>query len=394
MRFPIVATVYRKEMLDLLRDRRTVISMIVIPVLAMPLLMFVMFKLVGRIATSADQEARSMAVGVRVKTPAVLDALHRAGIRTTDRVDLRAGIEQKEISAAVEEGAGPGGAMTLSVYQDSANTTSAAAGGRVRAALAQLREVQIRESLKKSGVSESVLTPFDVKEVNVAPERKMAGMVWGSILGYILLLMMFSGGIYPTIDMTAGEKERKTLEPFLATPVGRGEIVTGKILAAVSAVFVTSILTLSSMVISLKNASLGGPSGSDFGRAMKMIPLDPGTFLIILFTLLPLAVFAASLMMAIAMFARSYKEAQSYLTPLIFLVIVPAFMGGMPGFKLTSAMYLIPILNASQVIRTALLGEITRTPFLITLGANLVYAGIAAFVARKRFEDETVLFRS
>lgn len=389
MRLPMIAAVYRKEMMDLLRDRRTLISMVAIPVLVMPLLMVVMTKVMSNVQERSEEESKTMAIAARVKTPAVLEAIRKAGYKMVDKSDLRAAVEQKEISVAVEETTGPKNILELNVIEDESNPASSFVAAKIRAALAALKEERIRASLQRSGVPESVLSPFEVKQVNVAPARRMAGKIWGSILGYLILLMMFSGGMYPVIDMTAGEKERKTLEPFLSTPIGRGEIVAGKILAAITAIFTTAVLTLSSMVFSLKSFTTGQAA-----KELSVVPLDAGAVALIMLTVLPLAVFAASLMIAIAMFARSFKEGQSYLTPLILIVIFPAFLGGMPGLKLTTALYLIPIFNASQVIRTILMGEVTMLPFLVTLFANLVYAGIAAYIARTRFEDESVLFRT
>jgi sodium transport system permease protein len=388
MQLSMIAAVFRKEGTDLLRDRRTLISMIVIPVLVMPMLMVVITKVMSNVQKRAEQEAKSMAVAVRVNTPAIRNAIETVGYKLVQKSDLRAAIQNKEVSAAVEETPGQG-APAFNVYADESNQTSSFAAGQIREALTRLKDSEVRDSLRKSGLPESVLNPFVIKPVNIAPQSKMAGMVWGSILGYILLLMMFTGGIYPAIDMTAGEKERKTLEPFLATPIGRGEIVVGKIVTAIAVISVTAVLTLTSMIVSLKTFSSG-----DMAKVLSVVPLDARGIALIVLTILPLAVFAASIMIAIAMFARSYKEGQSYLTPLTLIVIFPAFIGGMPGLKMTAALYLIPIFNASQVIRTVLMGEVTAQPFLITLAANLVYAAIAAYIARSRFEDENVLFRT
>jgi sodium transport system permease protein len=388
MRLSMIAAVFRKEGTDLLRDRRTLISMVAIPVLVMPLLMIAITKLMANVQKHAEEEAKSMAVAIRVNTPAVREAIEKIGYRVVEKTDLRAAVQNKEVSAAVDESKIQG-IPAIEVYADESNQTSSFAAGRIREGLTRLKDQQIRESLRKSGVPESVLNPFVVNPVNIAPQRKMAGMVWGSILGYMLLLMMFTGGIYPAIDMTAGEKERKTLEPFLASPIGRGEIVVGKIVTAIAVIVVTALLTLTSMMVSLKAFSSG-----DMAKVLSVVPLDAQGVALIVLTVLPLAVFAASIMIAIAMFARSYKEGQSYLTPLTLIVIFPAFLGGMPGLKMTAAMYLIPIFNASQVIRTVLMGEVAARPFFITLAANLVYASIAAYIARSRFENENVLFRT
>ena len=135
-------------------------------------------------------------------------------------------------------------------------------------------------------------------------------------------------------------------------------------------------------------------NGAELRQMMGTIPLDTGTVTLIALTLIPLAVFAASGMFAIALKARSFKEAQTYLTPLLMLVIFPALLGGLPGLTITPVLCLIPIFNASQIIRGVLLGDVSMLNFGITLAANLFYAGIAFFMATRMFEDENVLFRT
>ncbi len=388
MRLPMIVAIYRKEILDLTRDRRTMISMVLLPVLLIPLLLNVSTRLISRVQENAAQEARSMAVAVKSLSPAVREALEKSGISVAPGDDLKEAVLNKTAAAGVEES----GAV-VRIVLDGSNPTSSAAAERVRAALDALKDAKVREALAGSGISPSVLTPFTVKRDNVAGARKMAGMMWGSMLGYLLLLMMFSGGMHPVIDMTVGEKERKTMEALLAAPAHRKEIVIGKGLAAMTAIFMTAILTLGSLVISLKGSSLGGKS-TEAREMFATIPLDAHTVAMIVITLLPLAVFAASLMIAIALFAKSAKEAGSYLTPLLMAVIFPALMGGLAGIKVTPLLCLIPIFNASQIIRGILLGDATMTNFAITTVANLVYAGIAFWVATRTFENENVLFRS
>jgi sodium transport system permease protein len=215
--------------------------------------------------------------------------------------------------------------------------------------------------------------------------------------------MMFTGGMYTVLDMTAGEKERKTLEALLASPARRSEIVMGKILVAITAVLATAVLQLGSLAYTLKHSSgaMGGvgrgAQGADLAelrRSMGTVPLDASTAGLIAVIFIPLAIFAASLMFAIALKARSFKEGQTYLTPLIMLVIFPALLGGLPGLKMTPALCLIPIFNASQMIHGILTGEASPTNFLITMAANLVYSAIAFRLATRMFEDERVLFRS
>jgi sodium transport system permease protein len=391
MRLSIVSAIFRKEMLDLVRDRRTLISMVVVPVLLVPLLLNVSTRLMSRMQENAEQEAKSMAVAVKATTPALRQALEKAQIQIVERDDLKDAVLKKSVAAGVEEI--PGTPVEVQIYADNSNPTSSAAAARVRVALDDLRDEKVRESLQNSGIPASVLTPFVVKRTNIAGARKMAGMAWGSLLGYLLLLMMFTGGMYPIIDMTAGEKERKTMEALLASPASRMEIVLGKNFAAMTAIFITAILTLGSLVYSLKSSKVNAKT-PEVQEMMRTIPLDAHTLTLIAVTLVPLAMFAASLMFAIALFARSYKEGQSYLMPLLMVVIFPALMGGLSGMQMTPALCLIPIFNVSQMLRGILLGDFTTANFAITTGANLVYAAIAFVVATRQFENENVLFRS
>jgi sodium transport system permease protein len=391
MRLSIVNAIFRKEMLDLVRDRRTLISMVVVPLLVIPLLLNVSTRLITRMQEKSEEEAKSMAVAVRVTTPGLREALEKAQIQLVEKDDLKDSVLTKAVAAGVEEI--PGTPPEVLIYADNSNPTSSAAAARVRVALDDLKDQKVHDSLRNSGIPASVLTPFIVKRTNIAGARKMAGMAWGSMLGYVLLLLMFTGGMYPVIDMTAGEKERRTMEALLSSPASRMEIVLGKNLAAMAAIFITAILTLGSLVYSIKGNRMNSKSPG-VQEMMGTIPLDGHTVTMIAVTLVPLAMFAASLMFAIALAARSFKEGQSYLTPLALVVIFPALIGGISGLTMTPALCLIPIFNASQMIRGIMLGDATTANFVITTVANLVYAGIAFFIATRQFENENVLFRS
>jgi sodium transport system permease protein len=394
MRFSLIKAIYQKELLDLVRDRRTLISMVVVPVVVLPLIFSLATRVTSRMEQNAEQEAATIGIAVRVSTPSFREALEKTGLQLSEKDDLKAAVENKTSAAAVEEI--PGTPPQIVIYVDSSNPTSSAAADKIRMALNDLREQEIRGSLRNSGIPASVLTPFIVKRTNIASQRQMSGGLWGMIIPYLLLLIMFTTGMYPVIDMTAGEKERKTLEAFLASPASRQEIVMGKIMAAMTAILVTAALTLGSMVYSISKNKLGGRSDEarEVSSAMSSIPLDPHTVTLIAAIILPMAIFAASVMFTIALFARSFKEGQSYLTPLAFIVIVPAFLGGMPGLHLTPVLCLIPIFNASMMIRAVLLGDVSMVNFAVTLAANLVYAGIAFFIATRMFDRESVLFRT
>jgi len=393
MRPFIVKAIFQREMLDMVRDRRALISMVVVPLFVFPLLISLMTRIIPRIQEKSQTEAKSASIALHVTTPGVRQALEQSGLKVVEADDLKAAVLNKTVSASVEET--PGTPPAIQIYIDNSNTTSTATGDRIRELLLDARNKQVRESLRNSGLDPQVLTPYTMLRTNIAGDKKMSGAAWGSMLGYVLLLLMFTGGMYPVIDMTAGEKERKTIEAFLASPARRSEIVLGKTLAAAIATLATAALTMGSLVYSVKSnaGKLQGGAGSP-NAVMGTIPLDAHSLALITAALVPMALFAASVMFAIALIARSYKEAQTYLMPLIFIVIFPALLGGLPGLEFSPALYLIPIFNTSQIIHGILLGDVSMVNYGITLAANLVYAGIAFFLATKMFQDERVLFRS
>jgi sodium transport system permease protein len=391
MRLSSVSTIYRKEMLDTIRDRRTLISMVVVPIAAMPLLFLLISAFVSSAEKKAGDEAETVAVRGGERLPGLLNALAGAGFKLASRDDLKAAIEKKEIAAGVEPVELPGERnIEVRVYADLTRRGSEVASGRIRTALADFREQSIRMKLIALGLPAAIADPFSVKPVNIAPEKKMAGLLWGSLLGYVVVLLMFTGGMYPAIDMTAGEKERRTLEVVLSSPAGRSAIILGKILATTTAVFLTALLSVASLFVSLHFASFG----KAFARAAGNIPLDGGNVALMLVVLAPMAILAASLMVAIALFAKSFKEAQSYLTPLVMAAVFPLVVGMLPGMQLTPALALVPLFNVCQLIKEIFLGEYSRLAFAITMVSNVVYAGVAFYAAVRVFSNERVLFRT
>lgn len=421
MRWQMIQTVLGKEMLEMIRDRRAIISMIVVPLLLFPLLIVGAITLIPRIAQGGNDRLHAEAIPVRVSSSVSLDgleaeigqALKQADLTWTsagpDR-DLKAEVDSQRSLIAIEvlpfaEAGVPEDVLgevavapRMIVYFNTAAPASVAASNEVEDILIGLRDRHVRAELAGAGLQESLLDPFVVRRDNAANQRQTAGAVWGSILGYMLILMMFSGGMYPIMDMTAGEKERKTLEAYLASPAKRSEIVMGKILAGIAAILMTGFLMMASLVVSFRLASLLG-TGEDAStqrmrEVMGTIPLDGESVGLLMATLLPLALLAAAVMFAISLGARSFKEAQTYLTPMLFVVIVPGLLGGLPGFSTSPILSLIPILNSSQVIRAILIGDPPMLNFALTLVSNLIYAAAAIFVATRLAHREQVLFRT
>ncbi|MGE5486442.1 MAG: ABC transporter permease [bacterium] len=387
-----VPAIYRKEMLDLIRDRRAIVSMVVVPVLAMPLLFFVLGKIVTRVEQKATADANIVAVRNLERLPGLLNALVGYNFEVKMHDDPRAAVENKEVPAALEPVETSEG-ITLTLYIDDSRPESSAAGDKLKETLDAFRTDTVKLRLRSYGVPEAVLSPFSIKRENVAPKQRMAGFMWGGILGYLVVLLMFTGGMYPAIDATAGEKERRTLEVVLSSPAGRNELILGKILATTTAVFATAVLTVSSLLVSFRYVEFGSET-QKLRETLGNLPIDVHTMGLVLVALLPTAIMGASIMIAVALFAKSFKEAQSYLTPLLSAIIFPLIVGMMPGVTLTPASALIPLFNVCQLVKQIIQGEYAASNFAIVMAANAIYAVVAFFAAVRVFNDEKVLFRT
>lgn len=388
MSFQCVNAVYQKEMLEISRDRRTLISMVLMPVVVMPLL----FSMIGRFAASSSQDAERDAAKIAISPGliprAVSDALKSGGLALIEKANPRSAVEAKEVAAGISA-SGTEGEEQFEIYLDKTRQASEIAGEKASVILGTLKDETVRNSLRGSGVSEKLLTPFTVTSVNVASEKKMGGFIFGTSIGYVVVILMVTGTLYPAVDTAAGEKERRTLEALICSPAPRNDLVMGKILACATASFITGVLALAAMLYSYKSGSMKALMG---GKVSFDI-LDPAAIGLVFVCVIPLAMLFASLMVAISFFAKSYKEGQSYLTPLLLVVIFPAVLGMLPGMELTPLLALIPVFNVCQVIKALFLGNIPGLALAITCGSNLVYAGLAYLFAVRVFRAEGVLFR-
>ncbi|HEV2445882.1 MAG TPA: ABC transporter permease subunit [Candidatus Sulfopaludibacter sp.] len=385
-----VSVVYRKELLELVRDRRTLVSMVLVPIIAIPLLFFVMQYFISSSEKQAAQEAINIAVPPRIGMPGLEDTLKAAGFHLVPASDLRAAVGPKKAAAGIEATRNEAGEAVVRLYVDGSRGASDVAAAKLRVALGTLKDAQVRAALAGSRVSEKVLTPFTIAETDVAPKGKKASQTLGGLIGYMLILMIFSGCMYPSIDMTAGEKERRTIEILLSSRAGRDEIVLGKILAASTAAFVTGALNVFSLTVSFQT----GMMGEKIRGFLQGVHLNASGVALLLIAVVPTAITAAAVMITISSFAKSFKEGQSYLSPLIMVVVFPAVIGLLPGMDANPRLALLPVFNVSQLIKSIFAGDYTAAAFVVSFASNFVYAAVAFAIAVRIYQREDVLFRT
>lgn len=414
MNWKHILTVYFKELRDSLRDRRTLISMIVVPTLVMPALVFGVGTVMSKVIKKARDETTTLAIVGGADSPAVVAALQadrKFSVRPAS-ADYRQLISDKKIRLAVEIPAGfeaalkAGTPKVVNLYHYEGELKSGLGVAAVERFFRDLRDRTIEARLAERGLAGDLVKPFEVKRQNVAPPEKVGGNLVGGFIPYIIIILCFTGAMYPAMDLTAGEKERGTMETLLCSPVSRINIVLGKFLMVLTASISTMCLSLVSMGVSvmlggsifagerttmaMQNAAAA--KGGDVPAFMPMI--DPAGIFGVFAMIAPVAVLFAALLLAISLFAKSYKEAQSYVSPLIIVIIMPAMLGMLPGIELNAKTALVPILNLSLVCKEMLSGVWHWQYIGLIFASSCLYAAVALAFAVWQFKREDVMFRA
>lgn len=402
MNWRAIQTVYGKEMRDSLRDYRTLISMIVIPTFAIPLLLFGVGTLMFTTMTKARNEIPQVMIIGGDSSSNVL-----AGLRATKEfkfvpatADFTNQIVQQKVRAAVrlppdfDALVRRGEKADVDIYLYVTDVRSDFAAEKLNAYFKNLSDTTVRERLTTRNIPLQILEPFAIQRENVAPLTKVAGSVLGGILPYIIITLCCLSAVYPAIDITAGEKERGTMETILCCPVARINLVLGKFLTVFTISTAAVILSLSSMWATFETARrlLAHVLPGQLLSSISTIEIAglSGVFVM----LLPVAVMLSALMLMVGLFSKSFREAQSYAGPLTLVMIVPTIAGILPGTELNSMLALVPLMNVSLACREMMEGIWHWNYILLIFGSACFYAGIALAITVWMFHREGVIFRS
>jgi len=404
MSWRTIGTVYAKELRDTLRDRRTLISMIVVPTLFMPALILGMGKVASVVVAKAKEEVPRIMVIGGADSPGVLRELRDSGKFKVEKAsaDWKALISDKKVRAAAEIPLGfdaalrLGSAPAVTLYDYQGELKSGFAVGQLRDFFAGLRDRATTRLLAERGLPATVARPFEVKQVNVAPPEKVGGNLLGGIVPYFIIFLCLIGAMYPAMDLTAGEKERGTMETLLCCPAARTDIVIGKFLMVLTGSLFAVLSSLVSLAATLLLvASSLPPAGAGAGAHGSGMPsISPLGILGVLAMIVPVAILFSAILFSVSLVAKSLKEAQSYLTPMTFAVIVPVAIGVLPGIDLNLKLAFVPILNISLICKEMLSGVWHWGYIGVIFGSTALYASIALALCVRMFRSENVIFRT
>jgi sodium transport system permease protein len=248
-----------------------------------------------------------------------------------------------------------------------------------------LSDIAETARLKELGVDSEKLHPLIPVYQNCASDKKMIGQLAGGFLPYIFIAFGFIGCMYPAIDLFTGEKERGTIETLLTTPVSRWQILVGKMMVVVTSGMLAASCALLGLFVSIEFL--------DIVHNKEILDIVHGiltpTFILAMFSLLfPLVVFFAGAMIPIAIYAKSFKEAQSIITPLNFVMVLPAMIGFFPGIELNAVTAAIPVVNIVLSTKELISGTLSLGYYSISLGIMLILATLSVIVSYRQFGNE------
>ena len=444
-----INTIWRKELVDTLRDRRTLIAMILVPLVLYPAMMLGSlqgFELqVSRLKQEEyrigviDDEAR-MSVRWLLDTDAarhigtqglsaeqLVDKAKRGDFEhepapasqpaprdhsasETARADVRRQPPPYDVAVfrnvaelreRVTDGSvnvGPAGLrmgrhMTATAPRSSPcssiRPTSAARSPppASRGVLDRFNDFLLVDRLKRAELEPEFIRPIEIRQDAIATPEKVGGSILGQIVPLILVVMTITGAIYPAIDLTAGERERGTLETLMVAPVPTVDLIAGKFVVVALIALLSASLNLLSIGGTIYLGGLGSLL-SQGGQVVIPIAALPWVLLV----LIPLAVMFSAALLAVCSFARSFKEAQNYVMPVMVAALIPAVVGILPGMRLNGPLLIMPVTNIIILTRDLFTGRTDFAAFVWVMLSTTLYAGAAVAVAAKLFGQEAVLF--
>ena len=395
----MIFNIFKKELKETLRDRRTIMTMIVIPILLFPIIL----NLFSGISSKFQNDAANKEVFIGIiadKDGFISKELNLMPKESKnfkilfykDTIDLIKDLKSDSIQIGIYTNSDF--EMTLKSQKPAPliiylNETDIGIQSRAKSYINHIETRARQQRLSELKIEQSKVTPIVALYKNIASEKEMIGKIAGGILPYIFIAFGFAGCMYPAIDLFTGEKERGTIETILTTPVFRWHILFGKMGVVILSGFIAATFALVGLFLSFEFLDISK------NKEMHEIILSilSVRFIISLFILLfPLIVFFAGIMIPIAVYAKSFKEAQSIITPLNILVFLPAMVGFFPGIELNMTTACIPVVNVVLATKDLIAGTLDIGLFSISFIVMFLIAFTSVLFSYKQYGKESNIF--
>lgn len=415
MRWDFIGRVAGKEILSTLRDRRTIITQVVLPLVMIPLFL-IGFPLVIGNTFQREQQERRQTVGVvglenipqSLKKSLETDQPGATGVNLIRIQDATRAVQDGTVEAALvvpslPQSAG-GKPVPIQVHFKRSSQRAQLLFSKLERAIQAYSGELVTAKLAEFKLPPQTLRPVIAEPVNADTTAERASGVFAFLIPMFIMQWILIGGQATAIDATAGEKERGTLEALLVTPISRLEVVLGKLIAVVGFSVMSTVFSMIGLVLTGLIAAivLGGQLSRAGGQTDRIstafggnLSLSLDGFLQLLIVGLTVAVMVGALLLAICIFARSFKEAQTYIAPLGILIVIPAVFLQFADFVSRGPeLYAIPLVGSMVVILDVVKGVLNWSHAGTAVLVNLAVAALAVALALRNFRREQVLFRN
>ena len=396
-----VFSLYKKEMLDIFRDKKTMIIMVLVPLFLYPCMMLGMMLIMSNISKESLEKTYQIGI-VDCEEAKQIEKLlldeedeFEYFFETSVYENAEAGekaLNEQRIDAFINIDNVEDGRSSYEIAFFSSAPDSVSASSYAQTILDAYR-IELRNDIIKEqfGEYDSVLNPIVVSTRNSATIEESTGSVFGYIIPFMLITSILMGAVYPAIDVTAGERERGTLETMMTLPIKNSEMMFSKFMAVSTVAVMSALLNLLSMfLVGIYMYDSMQLADSAFGD-MNLWQFTPSV--IGLLVCMPIfAMFASAVCLSVCIFAKSFKEANNYSTPVLLVFMFASMAGMLPNLSLNVKTALVPIVNVALFIKAVFELQFDWTNIILVLLSNVVYSIAAVMLMSKLFSSEDVLF--
>ena len=395
----MIKAIFKKEMIDILRDKKTLFMGIILPIILYPVLMIVMTQILSSSMNSISNKDINIAFS-KEPSSSLISIIDNYDDETDSKINI---IESQSYIKELEDGRldayleidENNNIENYYIYINSSKENSSTVSIKLEEILNTYKLSLTERELNNNGLDvNKILEPIVFETRDVAKTEEIAGFFLGQVLPIILIIGVLLGAIYPAIDSMAGEKERGTLETLFTLPISNLELVMGKYMAVSFCAIVTAVLNILSILLTISYLFLSG----SIVEGLEISKFNINELILpIIITLLCVCLFAmviSAVSMCVCSFAKSFKDAQNYITPVMFLVLIPSYVSMIPNMKLDSTTAIIPVVNISLLIKSVLSFNSNIGLIAMVFMSNFAFVILAVILLSKIFNSEEILFGS
>ncbi|HUQ41854.1 MAG TPA: ABC transporter permease subunit/CPBP intramembrane protease [Candidatus Limnocylindrales bacterium] len=392
VRWSAVSAVFRAELRSVLRDRRTMVATVLVPVLLYPLggLGFASMAVssVDRMQSEktvvclrGEPEDRAAIEPAFTGSPHIV--LHEC---SGADAEVGHGIDAKiEVPAGSAKKLAEGDAIDLMIATNSRDFRGKMADDRITNSLLEHAKTLIAQRLVAKELPAGFARPIRMLGRDVAPRQQAGAFQWAPLVIVVLILLSVLGVFIPSIDVTAGDRERNTLETLLASPATATELVLGKYGVVFVVGVVSVLLNVTSMFGTVQAISASNPEAAT-------IPVGRLQAGLVMLAAIPSVALSGAICMAVGCLARSFRDAQNYMTPVYLAIILPSYAAAMPTLKLTAFTATIPMLNLPLTLKDVFTGSLDPRLAMLGVLVNVFFVGVALVAASRLYGNEAIAF--